>query len=46
MQNFTYYSPTRLHFGQGQIDKLRSEIGKMKEFYLLTVVVVLSAMAY
>ncbi len=26
--------PTRIHFGQGQIAKLRSEIaGKMKEFY-------------
>ena len=34
MQNFTYYSPTRIHFGQGQIAKLRSEIGKNERILL------------
>ena len=26
MNNFTYFNPTRIHFGQGQIAKLAEEI--------------------
>ncbi|OAT25880.1 iron-containing alcohol dehydrogenase [Proteus myxofaciens] len=34
MQNFTYYSPTRIHFGEGQIKKLRSDITKNEKVLL------------
>lgn len=35
MDSFTYYNPTKLHFGKGQIEKLKKEIPKYGQNILL-----------
>ena len=29
--NFTYENPTRLHFGENSLDKLKEELAKLRE---------------
>lgn len=35
MENFTYYNPTKLIFGKGQLDKLPGEAARYGERVLL-----------
>lgn len=33
MENFIYYNPTRIYFGQGQITQLSHAIAKDQKYY-------------
>ena len=35
MENFTYYNPTRIHFGRGQIAKISQELPPQARVLLL-----------
>ena len=45
MENFTYQNPTKLIFGKGQLEQLKTEVHPMAiKYYLFTVVEVLNEM--